>query len=160
LHGGCAGVLFFCKRRADGALTQGKIKAEIAKAETFSPPLAEYVIATTEYRDAKLQQIVRQINEERRAEAFARSAGQLVSSLDRLGYWGEIRERLERAREATKKHLGSPPELGAGLLGDLATIAFKSAEWDEAIALWEAAAGYPGQPVHQPGDPIPANQPT
>ena len=73
-------------------------------------------------------------------EEFARRAGDLVGSLDRMGYWGEIRERLERARAAVVEHLGAPPELEAGLLNALAIIAAKSAEWDEAIALWQEAA--------------------
>jgi hypothetical protein len=64
LQGRYAGIQ--CKRY-EGRLTHKKVKAEIAKAEAFSPPLAEYIIATTDHRDAKLQQIVRQIDEERRA---------------------------------------------------------------------------------------------
>ncbi|MDY6875891.1 MAG: tetratricopeptide repeat protein [Chloroflexota bacterium] len=65
LHGRYAGVQ--CKRYSDRTLAQRKIEREIAKAENFSPPLAEYIIATTEHRDAKLQQVVRQINEERQS---------------------------------------------------------------------------------------------
>jgi hypothetical protein len=56
-----------CKRYADGELTRKVVDKEIAKAEGFSPPLAEYVIATTAHRDAKLQQVVREINEARQA---------------------------------------------------------------------------------------------
>ncbi len=65
LQGRYAGVQ--CKRYDEGRLTRKKIEAEIAKAERFSPPLAEYTIATTDRRDSKLQQIVRQIDEERLA---------------------------------------------------------------------------------------------
>jgi hypothetical protein len=67
LGGQYAGIQ--CKRYDAGNLTQAKIEAEIAKAETFDPPLAEYLIATTEPRSATLQQAVRKISEERQATA-------------------------------------------------------------------------------------------
>ena len=51
-----------CKRYRDGKLTRAKVEEEIAKAEEFSPTLAEYIIATTEHRDAKLQEAVREID--------------------------------------------------------------------------------------------------
>jgi tetratricopeptide (TPR) repeat protein len=74
-------------------------------------------------------------------EAFVRNARALVGSLDRLGYWGEIGQRLERAREAVHKHPEAPPDMEAGLVNDLATIAYKRAEWEQAIAWWEEATG-------------------
>lgn len=63
LGGRYAGVQ--CKRFEDGRLTKKKLLAEIAAAERFSPPLAEYTVATTERRDAALQQAAREINEQR-----------------------------------------------------------------------------------------------
>jgi tetratricopeptide (TPR) repeat protein len=72
-------------------------------------------------------------------EEFARRASALVGSLDRVGYWAEIGARLDRALAAVRSHLGAESELGAILLGGLGTIAFKSAEWDRAIALYEKA---------------------
>ncbi|MFQ5343221.1 MAG: CHAT domain-containing protein, partial [Anaerolineae bacterium] len=72
-------------------------------------------------------------------EQFAHSASALVGSLDRQGYWGEIRRRLERARDVIATHLRSQPDLEAQLLSDQATIALKSARWGEAGALWEQA---------------------
>jgi formylglycine-generating enzyme required for sulfatase activity len=67
LGGGYAGVQ--CKRYPDGGLTRRVVEEEIAKAEGFSPALAEYVIATTAHRDAKLQAAMREIDEERQAAA-------------------------------------------------------------------------------------------
>jgi hypothetical protein len=57
-----------CKRYEDNKLNQQIIQAEIAKAECFSSPLSEYIIATTASRDARLQDSVRSINEERGLE--------------------------------------------------------------------------------------------
>lgn len=63
LSGQYAGIQ--CKRSAEGKLTRQHIDAEIAEAEQFTPPLAEYIIATTESRDAQLQEHVRAINQVR-----------------------------------------------------------------------------------------------
>jgi len=57
-----------CKRYKDKKLNQQIIKEEIVKAECFSPPLSEYIIATTASRDTKLQDLVRSLNEERESE--------------------------------------------------------------------------------------------
>ena len=57
-----------CKRYEDNKLNQQIIKEEIVKAECFSSPLSEYIIATTASRDARLQDSVRSINEERGLE--------------------------------------------------------------------------------------------
>ncbi|MEG4588338.1 hypothetical protein QUA54_24420 [Microcoleus sp. MOSTC5] len=57
-----------CKRYEDNKLNQQIIKEEIVKAECFSPPLSEYIIATTASRDTKLQDWVRSLNEERVSE--------------------------------------------------------------------------------------------
>jgi hypothetical protein len=57
-----------CKRYKDKKLTPKIIQAEIVKAECFSSPLSEYIIATTESRDTKLQDFVRSLNENRRLE--------------------------------------------------------------------------------------------
>ncbi|MEG3939513.1 hypothetical protein QT995_15290 [Microcoleus sp. S36b_A3] len=57
-----------CKRYKDKKLTQEIIKAEIVKAEGFSYPLSEYIIATTASRDTKLQDFVLSLNQERGAE--------------------------------------------------------------------------------------------
>jgi len=65
LRGRYAGVQ--CKRYEPGTLTLKAVEAEIAKAEEFKPPLAEYTIATTARRDARLQEAVRLITQEREA---------------------------------------------------------------------------------------------
>jgi len=65
LQGHYAGVQ--CKRRERGTLTLEAVEAEIARAEEFKPPLAEYTIATTARRDARLQEAVRLITQEREA---------------------------------------------------------------------------------------------
>ncbi len=57
-----------CKRYEDNKLNQKIIKEEIVKAECFSPPLSEYIIATTASRNTKLQDFVRSLNEERGLE--------------------------------------------------------------------------------------------
>lgn len=57
-----------CKRYEDNKLNQQIIKEEIVKAECFSSPLSEYIIATTASRDTKLQDFVRSLNEERGLE--------------------------------------------------------------------------------------------
>ena len=106
---------------------------------------AEYLRAkiTDEEQTVTPEEVLEEVDQWEKAEAweeFARCAGALVGSLDRLGYWSEIRQRLERARAAVQEHLDSPPDLEAGLLNDLAAIVFKSAEWDEAIDLWQGAS--------------------
>jgi hypothetical protein len=65
LNGIWAGIQ--CKRYAQSTLSLDIVKAEIDKAETFEPSLAEYLIATTDRRDAKLQKAVRLITQEREA---------------------------------------------------------------------------------------------
>lgn len=65
LQGKYAGIQ--CKRFNETRLTETKIKIELAKAEKFQPPLFEYIIVTTEARDAKVQESVRKINTERLA---------------------------------------------------------------------------------------------
>ncbi|MCA9926756.1 MAG: tetratricopeptide repeat protein, partial [Anaerolineales bacterium] len=72
-------------------------------------------------------------------ERFARRASGLVGSLDRQGYWGEIEERLVRAKTAVTTHLSGETGLEARLLNDMAILASKSARWNEAIELWQEA---------------------
>jgi tetratricopeptide (TPR) repeat protein len=65
LGGRYAGIQ--CKRYDATKLTRAAVEKEIAKAEEFEPALAEYIVATTDRRDATLQRDVREIDEERRA---------------------------------------------------------------------------------------------
>ena len=99
-----------------------------------------------EYLDAKLkdkggtpEEALEEVDQWEKAKAwedFARNASALVGSLDQLGYWGEIQTRLERALAAVRERLDGP-KLEAALLGDLGTIALKSAEWERAIEMYE-----------------------
>jgi hypothetical protein len=54
-----------CKRYKDNKLNLKTITSEIAKAEEFSSPISEYIITTTESRDTKIQDSVRELNHER-----------------------------------------------------------------------------------------------
>lgn len=55
-----------------GKKTESFIEKEIAKARAFQPPLAEYVIATSLERDAKLQAEVRELSDHNgKKESFA-----------------------------------------------------------------------------------------
>jgi tetratricopeptide (TPR) repeat protein len=86
-----------CKRYAEGRLTQTVVEKEIAKAEGFEPPLAEYIIATTEHRDAVLQAAVRKIDEARRA------AGKFAV---RIVFWEDLCSLLAHPdnRDILQKH--------------------------------------------------------
>jgi tetratricopeptide (TPR) repeat protein len=70
-----------CKRYSRGTLDRATVEREIAKAEDFTPPLAEYVIVTTDSRDAELQRAELEINQERRA------AGKF---LVRIVFWDDL----------------------------------------------------------------------
>jgi len=97
LGGRYAGVQ--CKRYDEGALTRAIVEGEIAKAEEFSPPLAEYTIATTERRDARLQLAVREISQERR------SAGKFPVH---IAFWEDLCSLLGHPnnRDLLRKHYG------------------------------------------------------
>jgi hypothetical protein len=97
LDGGYVGIQ--CKRCDSDSITVAMIEGEIAKAEAFVPPLAEYVIATTGLRDARLQTAVRIINEERRkADGFR----------VRIIFWEDLCGNLAHPDHADllKKHYG------------------------------------------------------
>lgn len=61
-------VAIQCKLRQDEQLETKEIKSDVIKAEGFSSPISEYIIATTIPRDKKLQDFIRQLNEERQPE--------------------------------------------------------------------------------------------
>jgi tetratricopeptide (TPR) repeat protein len=80
-----------------------------------------------------------EVNQWERAQAWeemAHRASALVGSLDRVGYWNEIQERLERGRAAVEENLDEP-KLEATLLNDLGIVARMSGEWDRAIELFQ-----------------------
>jgi hypothetical protein len=57
-----------CKRYEDNKLNLSTINSEIFKAEEFPSSVSEYIIATTASRDTKIQDSVRQLNEQRMSE--------------------------------------------------------------------------------------------
>jgi energy-coupling factor transporter ATP-binding protein EcfA2 len=57
-----------CKRYEDGKLNHRGIEDEISKAERFSSAISEYIIATTESRDTKIQDSIQCLNEQRKSE--------------------------------------------------------------------------------------------
>lgn len=103
---------------------------------------------TAEYLEAKLtnkerggipKEGLEAVDQWEQAEAweqFAESANCARQSLDRLGYWAEIDQRLMCALEAVQAHLDSP-ELEATLLNNLGVIADNRAEWDRAIGIYK-----------------------
>ncbi len=77
-----------------------------------------------------------------RAEAwgeFAAASRALVGSLDRVGYWAIIDERLERALAAVREHLAGQPGLQAELLNARGLMARKDGRWQVALQLLEEA---------------------
>jgi len=97
LQGRYAGVQ--CKRYEPGTLTLEIVEAEIAKAEEFKPPLAEYTIATTDRRDGRLQEAARLITQER--EAAGKFAVHLV-------FWEDLCSLLSDpgCDDVLRKHYG------------------------------------------------------
>jgi len=95
LNGQYVGVQ--CKRTENGRLTRQKIEAEIAQADAFRPPLAAYTIATTESRDAALQQATREINEARQARG--------IFPVD-IVFWEDLCDALSHPdnRDLLRKH--------------------------------------------------------
>lgn len=74
-----------CKVRSN-KLTRDEILDEIKKVENFNPSLKEYVICTTLDRDEKLQQIMREVNDELK---------QKNKFTFHLLFWNDIEERLK-----------------------------------------------------------------
>src|SRR3990170_1919226 len=88
-----------CKRYAEGQFTRQVLEGEIAKAEAFKPPLIRYIIATTDGRDARLQEAVRLINQARAA------AGKFTVD---IWFWEDVCSALaeEKYRDLLVKYYG------------------------------------------------------
>ncbi len=59
-----------CKGKDAGlgaTLTETELRAEVAKAKSFTPPLSHWILATTAPKDARIEQAARQITMENRA---------------------------------------------------------------------------------------------
>jgi hypothetical protein len=146
LAGRYAGVQ--CKRYDEGALTRAIAVGEITKAEEFSPPLAEYTIATTERRDARLQQAVREISQKRQ------SAGKFPVH---IAFWEDLCSLLGHPdnRDLLQKHYGdwlgwlkevvgaevAAPSSLHQLPADLADFTGREKEVGELVALLGEGAG-------------------
>jgi hypothetical protein len=89
-----------CKGKDDytkAQLTTDEIDREIAKAKTFKPPLAGYIIATSANKDAAIEEYVRCKNIENRAESF-----------DILLYcWEDIADLIEQYRDIYNCYLNN-----------------------------------------------------
>jgi predicted nucleic-acid-binding Zn-ribbon protein len=57
-----------CKRYTKTKLTEKRITADITKAALFSSPISEYWVATTQSRDSKIQDFIRDLNNKRKLE--------------------------------------------------------------------------------------------
>lgn len=57
-----------CKRYEDNRFNLETIISEVAKVEDFPSPISEYIIATTASRDTKIQDSIRDLNQERLAK--------------------------------------------------------------------------------------------
>lgn len=57
-----------CKRYKNGKLTNTDIEKEVNKTQSFTSEIEEYIIATTESRDTKLQDYLRELNNKRKSE--------------------------------------------------------------------------------------------
>lgn len=89
-----------CKLSTD-ALTEKEIAAEIAKAETFRPPIEAYYVATTAPRDVRLAELVRSISKARRA---AETEGSLPRFPIGILFWDDISQDLLGDVSEFKKH--------------------------------------------------------
>lgn len=106
-----------CKRYEDNRLNWRTILAEVAKAECFSSPISEYIIATTASRDTKIQDNVRLLNEKRKSESkfpvyiifwediCNHLADQTNQDLLQKYYseWGRIFQNTEKSRNVKRK---------------------------------------------------------
>jgi hypothetical protein len=103
--GGWWGVQCKCKN-LDSKLTHKIIDAELAKADTFQPKLAHWIIATTTANDAPLQAYARNLSTQRVASALC--------PVD-IFFWDSIEALLHKHRDVAKRFfpdhfapLGSP----------------------------------------------------
>lgn len=79
----------------DKALTEAEVRAEVEKAKSFKPSLAEYTIATSGKRDAAIQELARDISEKHDKE-------KLFSV--HVWAWDDIVNRLEEFPQIIAKY--------------------------------------------------------
>ena len=146
LGGRYAGVQ--CKRYDEGALTRAIVEGEIANAEEFSPPLAEYTIATTDRRNGKLQRAVREISQKRQSEgkfsvhiAFWEDLCSLLTHPDNSDLLQKhYADWLGRLKEMVGAEVAAPPPLHQ-LPADLADFTGREGEVRELVALLGEGTG-------------------
>ena len=95
--GGFLGIQ--CKNHPGGNIPIQEVKKEIAKAETFTPSLSYYIIATSAPRDASVASAVSILSEERRQKA---------QFTVEIFFWEDICHELARHHALVKVHF---PEL-------------------------------------------------
>jgi hypothetical protein len=101
-----SGVDVWGRRKSDGALvgvqcklsmdeiTEKELRIEVGKARAFTPPLAEFILATTALRDAKIQKVARAITIE------LRKAGAPLEVY--VWGWEDIEEEAAQHADAVK----------------------------------------------------------
>ncbi len=118
-----------------------RLQEREADVRTIHRLAAEYLDEIGTQRAYSPEEILERVDQWERAaewETFARRAGALVGSLDRLGYWGEIEERLVRSERALSDNVDNI-SLTAQILNDRGAIATKQARWNEAIVCYKQA---------------------
>ena len=53
-----------CKEKLEAHVTEQELRAEVAKAKNFKPPISEFILVTTAPRDQKIQEVARLITSE------------------------------------------------------------------------------------------------
>jgi len=106
---------------ADRSLTEKEVKAEVGKAKSFEPKLAEFIIATTGKRDAKIQELARKITDRHRKDhLFSVHIWAWEDILGGLADFPELIEKhypgLSQSTKAQKKEIDEIKETGQAIL--------------------------------------------
>ena len=92
---------------AEKTLTEKELRDEVNKAKKFTPPITkEYVMATTGLRDAKIQQVAREITQQHQKEGLFPV---------HVWFWEDIRNKLAEYDGLIKKYY---PDLYATTVGN------------------------------------------
>lgn len=83
-----------CKKHWEEEVTEKELKAELAKAIGFSPPIDVFILATTAPRDAGIQEVARKLTETERSSARPIHVS--------VWGWDDIEERAAEHVEARK----------------------------------------------------------
>ena len=85
-----------CKLRGDGkALTEAEVRDEVSKAQTFTPPLSEYIIVTTAPDDANLDRLARKLS-------ISASKGRSKNLNVQVFGWGSLEREILRHADALR----------------------------------------------------------